>query len=153
MAKQSAVMILADKIARRIIAEQTFPRLAIGLDSAMIAAHRVFGMGPERAKRFDAAYKEAMEELLKENAELDNSGRVLMAAFARAKEKMPQWHPVSKPPKENGRYYVAYEDSVSFLDYFNGKWFFPPRNGIVVEETKESILYWQPFPAPPKEVE
>jgi len=63
MAKQSAVMILADKIARRIIAEQTFPRLAIGLDSAMIAAHRVFGMGPERAKRFDAAYKEAMEEL------------------------------------------------------------------------------------------
>lgn len=46
MAKQSAVMILADKIARRIIAEQTFPRLAIGLDSAMIAAHRVFGMGP-----------------------------------------------------------------------------------------------------------
>lgn len=63
MAKQSAVMILADKIARRIIAEQTFPRLAIGLDSAMIAAHRVFGMGPERARRFDAAYKEAMEEL------------------------------------------------------------------------------------------
>ena len=63
MAKQSAVMILADKIARRIIAEQTFPRLAIGLDSAMIAAHRVFGMGPERAKRFDTAYKVAMNEL------------------------------------------------------------------------------------------
>jgi len=63
MPKQSAVMKIAWQIARKIIAEQTFPRLAIGLDSAMIAAHRVFGMGPERAKRFDAAYKEAMEEL------------------------------------------------------------------------------------------
>ena len=63
MPKQSAVMKIAWQIARKIIAEQTFARLAIGLDAAMIAAHRVFGMGPERAKRFDAAYKEAMDEL------------------------------------------------------------------------------------------
>ena len=66
---------------------------------------------------------------------------------------VPKWNPVSDPPKENGRYYVAYEDSVSFLDYFNGKWFFPPRNGIIIEEIKESILCWIPLPAPPKEVE
>ena len=63
MPKQSAVMKIAQAIAKKIIAEQTFARLAIGLDAAMIAAHRVFGMGPERAKRFDAAYKEAMDEL------------------------------------------------------------------------------------------
>lgn len=78
-----------------------------------------------------------------------------VAAAADAIEKLQavllKWHPVSDPPKENGRYYVAYEDSVSFLDYFNGKWFFPPRNGIVTEETKESILYWMPLPTPPKD--
>jgi len=66
---------------------------------------------------------------------------------------VPKWYSVSDPPKENGRYYVAYEDSVSFLDYFNGKWFFPPRNGIVTEETKESIINWMPLPKAPKEVE
>ena len=63
MPKQSAVMKIAWQIARKIIAEQTFPRLAIGLDSAMIAAHEVFGMGPKRAKQFDTAYKNAMDEL------------------------------------------------------------------------------------------
>ena len=78
-----------------------------------------------------------------------------IAAVADAIEKLQasllKWYSVSEPPKRNGRYLVAYEDSVSFLDYFNGKWFFPPRNGIVVEETKESVLYWMPLPAPPKE--
>lgn len=63
MPKQSAVMKIAWQIARKIIAEQTFARLAIGLDSAMIAAHEVFGMGPKRAKQFDTAYKNAMDEL------------------------------------------------------------------------------------------
>ena len=56
-------MKIAWQIARKIIAEQTFPRLAIGLDSAMIAAHEVFGMGPKRAKQFGTAYKNAMDEL------------------------------------------------------------------------------------------
>lgn len=92
------------------------------------------------------------------NCELEECNpKTIMEIAADAIEELltavPKWNPASKPPKENGRYYVAYEDSVSFLDYFNGKWFFPPRNGIVVEETKESILYWQPFPAPPKEVQ
>ena len=63
MPKQSAVMKIAQAIAKKIIAEQTFARLAIGLDSAMIAAHEVFGMGPKRAKQFDTAYKNAMDEL------------------------------------------------------------------------------------------
>ena len=63
MAKPSATMRIAQTIAKKIIAEQTFARLAIGEDAAMIAAHRVFGMGPERAKRFDAAYNAAMSEL------------------------------------------------------------------------------------------
>ena len=63
MPKQSTTMKIAQAIAKKIIAEQTFPRLAIGLDSAMIAAHEVFGMGPKRAKQFDTAYKNAMDEL------------------------------------------------------------------------------------------
>ena len=63
MPKQSAVMKIAQAIAKKIIAEQTFARLAIGLDSAMIAAHEVFGMGPKRARQFDTAYKNAMDEL------------------------------------------------------------------------------------------
>ena len=63
MPKQSAVMKTAQSIAKKIIAEQTFARLAIGLDSAMIAAHEVFGMGPKRARQFDTAYKNAMDEL------------------------------------------------------------------------------------------
>ena len=63
MAKQSSTMKIAHAIARKIIAEQTFARLAIGQDSAMIAAHEVFGMGPKRAMAFDAAYKTAMNEL------------------------------------------------------------------------------------------
>ena len=63
MPKQSAVMKIAWQIARKIIAEQTFARLAIGHDAAMIAAHRVFDMGPKRAKAFDAEVKAAMSEL------------------------------------------------------------------------------------------
>lgn len=63
MAKQSAVMKIAWQIARKIIAEQTFARLAIGHDAAIIAAHRVFGMGPKRAKVFDTEVKAAMSEL------------------------------------------------------------------------------------------
>ena len=63
MPKQSAVMKIAWQIARKIIAEQTFARLAIGHDAAIIAAHRVFSMGPKRAKAFDAEVKAAMSEL------------------------------------------------------------------------------------------
>ena len=42
MPKQSAVMKIAWQIARKIIAEQTFPRLAIGHGAAYIdEAHRI----------------------------------------------------------------------------------------------------------------
>ena len=63
MPKQSTTMKIAQAIAKKIIAEQTFARLAIGHDAAIIAAHEVFGMGPKRAKQFDTAYKNAMDEL------------------------------------------------------------------------------------------
>lgn len=63
MPKQSATMRIAQAMARQIIREQTFSRLALSLDAAMVAAHEVFGMGPKRAKQFDTAYKNAMDKL------------------------------------------------------------------------------------------
>lgn len=60
MAKVSNTAKLAQAIAKRIIAEQTFARLAIGQDAAIIAAHEVFQMGPGRARAFRDAYVEAM---------------------------------------------------------------------------------------------
>lgn len=63
MSKQSSLMILADRIARKIVAEQTRARLALGFDAAIIAAHEAFGMGPGRAAAFANAYSEAMEQL------------------------------------------------------------------------------------------
>lgn len=63
MAKQSAVVKMAEAIARRMIAEQTRVRIALGFDAALIAAHEVFGMGPGRAAAFANAYGEAMELL------------------------------------------------------------------------------------------
>lgn len=60
---KNTVMVLADRIARKIIAEQTRARIMLGFDAAVIAAHEVFQMGPGRAAAFATAYNEAMEEL------------------------------------------------------------------------------------------
>ena len=61
--KQSTMLKLAEQIARQIIREQTPARLAMGEDAALIAAHRVFGMGPKRAKAFDKEYGDALNWL------------------------------------------------------------------------------------------
>lgn len=63
MSTKNSVMVLADRIARKLVAEQTMARLSIGMDTALLAAHEVFGMGPGRAEAFRKAYVDAMEEL------------------------------------------------------------------------------------------
>ena len=63
MGSKNAVIGLAQKMARQIVAEQTRARLMIGFDAAIIAAHNVFGMGPGRSAAFANAYNEATEWL------------------------------------------------------------------------------------------
>lgn len=63
MAKISNTAKLAQAIAKRIIADQTRARLAMGFDAAILAAHEVFGMGPGRSAAFADAYNKAMEQL------------------------------------------------------------------------------------------
>ena len=63
MAKKSMMVLMAQEMCRKLVAEQTKPRLALGCDAAVIAANRVFHMGPGRAAAFAQAYNEAMEEL------------------------------------------------------------------------------------------
>lgn len=61
--KQSSVMVIANRMARAIVAEQTRARLQMGFDAALIAAHEVFQLGPGRAEAYQKAYNEAMEQL------------------------------------------------------------------------------------------
>ena len=63
MSKQSTVMVLANRMARKLVAEQTRARLMMGFDAAIIAAHEVFQFGPGRAAAFSNAYNDAMEQL------------------------------------------------------------------------------------------
>ena len=63
MPKPSALAREIDRQVRRIVAEQTRARIAMGFDAAIIAAHESFGMGPGRAAAFANAYSEAMEQL------------------------------------------------------------------------------------------
>lgn len=61
--KQSAVMKIANQMAREIVANQTLARLTIGFDGAIMAAHEVFQMGPGRAAVFREAYNRSVEKL------------------------------------------------------------------------------------------
>jgi len=63
MSTKNSVLILAQRIAKEIVAEQTRARLSLGLDAAIIAAHEALGMGPGRAESFRQAYVTAMDEL------------------------------------------------------------------------------------------
>ncbi len=63
MSKQSSLMILANRMANEIVANQTFVRLQVGFDAATIAAHEVFQMGPGRAAAFREAYNAAADKL------------------------------------------------------------------------------------------
>ena len=100
----------------------------------------------------DAA--DAIEELLKCNGELENSGRALMAAFARLKEKVPQWISVEERlPKDSGYTIVFCADGdrrhVTFAKYLKT----PKRWELNGARSYWRVLKWMPLPEPPKEVQ
>ena len=63
MAKKNMMLLMAQEMCKRLVAEQTKTRLALGCDAAVIAANKVFHLGPGRAAAFAEAYNEAMNEL------------------------------------------------------------------------------------------
>ena len=63
MAKQSALLRLAQNIAREAIAEQTKSRLCLGFDAAIIAAHNALQMGAGRSAAFAEEYSKALDWL------------------------------------------------------------------------------------------
>lgn len=63
MSRKNQTLLLAERIARQLVAEQTRARLMLGFDAAILAAHEVFQLGPGRAAAFADAYNEAMEKL------------------------------------------------------------------------------------------
>lgn len=77
-----------------------------------------------------------------------------MAIDALKKQEQERWIPVTERlPEENGRYIICYEDTTTFLDYFNGKWFFPlGKHAMACEETG-TIVAWRPLPEPFREEE
>lgn len=93
---------------------------------------------------------DAIEELLKINAELDNSGRVLMAAFARLKEKVPKWISVEERLPEQGERVLVSNGGFICESYLSqsGKW---QRGGV--DMFFMTPTHWMPLLKPPKEVE
>lgn len=83
MGTKNSVMILADRIARNIVAEQTKARLSMSYDAAIIAAHEALGMGPGRAAVFREAYNDAIEELA--GIFIDDSDSDKKLVYAKAK--------------------------------------------------------------------
>lgn len=66
--------------------------------------------------------------------------------YADAKAEQ-RWIPVSERlPEKNGVYIVSYEDAVTWLEWFNGKWFFYPSNPA--REETGTITAWMPLPEP-----
>lgn len=63
MGRKNQTLLLAERIAKQLVAEQTKARLSLGMDAAIIAAHEALGMGPGRADAFRKAYCDAMDEL------------------------------------------------------------------------------------------
>ena len=94
----------------------------------------------------DAA--DAIEKLLKENAELENSGRLLMAAFARLKEKVPTWISEKERLPEQGERVLVSNGGFICESYLSqsGKW---QRGGVDMFFMTPS--HWMPLPEPPKE--
>ena len=63
MGRKNQTLLLAERIAKQLVVEQTKARLSLGMDAAIIAAHEALGMGPGRADAFRKAYCDAMDEL------------------------------------------------------------------------------------------
>ena len=63
MSRKNQTIIIAERIAREIVANQTRARIMMAFDAAIIAAHEALQLGPGRAALFASAYNSAMEEL------------------------------------------------------------------------------------------
>ena len=63
MGRKNQTLLLAERIAKNLVAEQTKARLSLAFDAAILAAHEALGMGPGRAAAFRDAYCAAMDEL------------------------------------------------------------------------------------------
>lgn len=63
MGRKNQTLILAQKMAREIIAEQTRARVMLGFDAALVTCNRLFNLGPGRAQAFCRTYGEVMDEL------------------------------------------------------------------------------------------
>lgn len=63
MGRKNQTLLLAERIAKQLVAEQTKARLSLCMDAAIIAAHEALGMGPGRAEAFRKAYCDALDEL------------------------------------------------------------------------------------------
>lgn len=88
MSAKNQMLIHAERISKKLVAEQTTARLALAFDAAILAAHEVFGMGPGRAAAFRDAYMDAMEELAGmfiEDADKKTGNGDRDLAFAKAK--------------------------------------------------------------------
>lgn len=63
MSRKNTTLLLAEQIAKHLVAEQTRARVMMGFDAAIIAAHEALSLGPGRAAAFAEAYHEAMDWL------------------------------------------------------------------------------------------
>ena len=101
----------------------------------------------------DAA--DAIEELLKENGEIENSGRVLMAAFARLKEKVPHWISVKERLPEDCKDVFVW---AVYNEEYGRSWALREVDayckGVGWENTADpdvrEVTHWMPMHEPPE---
>lgn len=63
MSRKNQTLIIAERIASHIIAEQTRARIMMGFDAAIIAAHEALQLGPGRAALFATAYNDELRRV------------------------------------------------------------------------------------------
>ena len=103
---------------------------------------------------------DAIEELQTEKAKIENSGKLIAAAFERLKEKVPKWIPVEERLPDDDRAFLVsiHDDSGDgAFDYTDVGWIWIGENGdrlfVVDNQPCSFVTHWMPLPAPPKGVE
>lgn len=97
-------------------------------------------MTEERAK------KVLQEQIDRYGQEYDAEGIEALEMAIKALEQTGWILTSEKLPKKNGVYIASYEDAITLLYWFNGKWFFHPSNPA--REETGTIIAWQPLPQP-----
>lgn len=102
----------------------------------------------------DAA--DAIEELLRENGELENSGKLLAAAFERLKSKVPRWTSVKERLPEKHQavlFYIPWNKTnmIGWVDEGGG--INLEGYGKCYDFSLVKPSHWMPLPEPPKGVE